>query len=158
MNPGGGRWLGEIETPVVVGCGGALVVCAGVGWWGVKAAGENCITGGGDGQKWEEERNGSKGKGRPDGRFDCFGGVAEKIGHALGLGHITTAGIMNGGYTGELTELFSIDIDHITSVYGVTAVPLPAGVWLLGSGLLWLFYSFRGRRESDTVTGQLVAA
>ena len=84
------------------------------------------------------------GNGDPGGGYDFFTVVAQEIGHALGLGHTTTPGsIMNGTYGGELIALAPDDIDHITSVYGVAAVPLPAGVWLLGSGLVWLLYWLR---------------
>ncbi len=96
-------------------------------------------------ETWDATYN----NGDPGGGYDYFTVVAQEIGHALGLGHTTAPGsIMNDTYSGELTALAAIDIEHIRSVYGVAAVPLPAGVWLLGSGLAWVFYVLRIRRRS----------
>ncbi len=107
-------------------------------------------------ENWDTTR----GNGDPSGTFDYFTVVAQEIGHALGLGHIDGDNIMSGFYTGEMTDLSAADIEHITSIYGVAAVPLPAGVWLLGSGLAWLLYSLRGRRRNTAtpMADGLVAA
>ncbi len=100
------------------------IITSGIAWMDVE---ENWDTGSGTG-------------------FDYFTVVAQEIGHALGLGHVETPGsIMYGFYSGKLTGLSATDIEHITSIYGMAAVPLPAGAWLLASGLAWLLYLLRGR-------------
>ena len=138
------------------GRGGVLAVGGG----SFNHSGQHRITNGVAWQDFRERWDTDIGNGNPSGTVDYFTVVAQEIGHALGLGHITSSGIMNGSYSGEMTALSAIDIEHITSVYGLTAVPLPAGVWLLGSGLAWLLFILRGRRKmrEPLSEGNLAAA
>jgi hypothetical protein len=89
------------------------------------------------------------GNGNPGGTFDWFTVAVQEIGHGIALGHVDDiAGLdmMDGSYSAEQTVLSANDIDHITSIYGVAAVPIPAAVWLFGSGLMGLIGIARRRR------------
>ncbi len=93
-------------------------------------------------ETWDEEL----GNGNPAGTFDYFTVAAQEIGHAIGFGHITGDGIMNGAYTGERTTFSGEDVEHIQSVYGASAIPEPGSAFLLMAGFAGLM--IRRRRAS----------
>lgn len=71
--------------------------------------------------------------------FDIFQVAAHEIGHAIGLDHTGVANsLMNPSYTENFRGLQADDIAGAQYLYGVSQVPVPAGVWLFASafGLL----------------------
>jgi len=73
------------------------------------------------------------------GTIDLFTVVLHEFGHSLGLGHSDIVGsVMEGTYAGPRTTLSGDDEAGIRSIYGPTVVPVPAAVWLFGSGLIAL--------------------
>lgn len=128
------------------GPGGVLALGGG----SFNHSGGHTITSGIAWQDYKENWDATIGNGDPAGTFDYFTVVAQEIGHALGLGHDPSSPLMSGVYSGEQTALSASDIEHITSIYGIAAVPLPAGVWLLGSGLAWLWFALHRRRKAVT--------
>jgi hypothetical protein len=81
-----------------------------------------------------------------NGSYSIFWVALHEIGHALGLAHSSIQNsIMYDYYNSSLTELQADDIAGIQSLYGaavISAVPLPAALWLFGSGLIG-FIAFR---------------
>jgi hypothetical protein len=81
-----------------------------------------------------------------NGSYSIFLVALHEIGHALGLAHSSIQNsIMYAFYNSSLTELQADDIAGIQSLYGpavISAVPVPAALWLFGSGLIG-FIAFR---------------
>lgn len=89
----------------------------------------------------------------PNGEFvnDLEGLLVHEIGHTLGLGHSDVVsslmcGFIDAGFDGSACDnlqfvkrqLDADDIAGIQTLYGPAAVPLPAALWLFGSGILGL--------------------
>ena len=82
--------------------------------------------------------------------FDEYGNPDRA--HTLNAG-ITYHDLMNAGiFNGERRDISSIDLEMLSLAYGytiVSAVPVPAAVWLFGSGLLGLL-GFSRMRATET--------
>jgi hypothetical protein len=92
-----------------------------------------------------------------DTQFDYFTVVAQEIGHALGLGHVT-GGIMDGQYTGPVADYSATDASHIQAVYGevgpvddapVVTIDSPANGAEFGNGQLIEFTASATDTEDD---------
>ena len=77
------------------------------------------------------------------GTISIFWVALHEIGHSLGLGHSDDSNsIMGPYYNPHLTTLGADDIAGIQHLYGtpvLSAVPIPAALWLLAPALIGLF-------------------
>jgi hypothetical protein len=92
-----------------------------------------------------------QGAGNIAGSTDLYGNGADTAGRALGSS-VTLYGVTGNGGTGTLQSyiLGTLELDSVGNLttLGSSPVPLPAAVWLFGSGLLGL--AGVGRRRSVT--------